>query len=78
MKHSEFTIGCEFTFGSPVRWRCTDIGTRTIAAICLDKDDSSWYNGPPYAVLEYVIDEYDMEACLVETISKLEPPSATG
>jgi hypothetical protein len=36
MKHSDFTIGQEFLCGDK-RWRCTDIGTRTIVAICLEK-----------------------------------------
>jgi hypothetical protein len=35
MKHSDFTIGSEFTCGEK-RWRCTDKGTRTIVAICLN------------------------------------------
>lgn len=26
-------------------------------------DDPSWHNGPPYAVEEYVFDEYDMPGC---------------
>ena len=30
-------------------------------AIKLDKDDPSWYSGPPYAVPEFVFDEYDLE-----------------
>jgi hypothetical protein len=63
MKHNEFKIGETFHCGDS-QWRCTDIGTRTIAAIKLDhEDDPSWYNGPPYAVAEYVFDEYDMEGC---------------
>jgi hypothetical protein len=63
MKHSVFQIGCEFLTGSG-RWRCTDIGTRTIVAIRLDHDDDPrWYNGPPYAVAESVFDEYDVEGC---------------
>ena len=64
MKHSEFAIGMEFLCGDK-RWRCTDIGTRVIVAVCVDdhRDDSSWYNGPPYAVAELVFDENDMEAC---------------
>jgi hypothetical protein len=46
------------------RWRCTDVGTRTIAAIKLDMDhDPSWYNGPPYAVAESVFDEDGFEGC---------------
>ncbi len=54
MKHSDFKIGIEFLTATG-RWRCTDVGTRTIAAIRLDLDhDPAWYNGPPYAVVEHV------------------------
>ena len=54
MKHSDFKIGIEFLTATG-RWRCTDVGTRTIAAIRLDLDhDPAWYNGPPYAVVERV------------------------
>ena len=63
MKHSDFYVGCEFLTGSG-RWRCTDVGKRTIAAIRLNhSDDPSWYNGPPYSVLEHVFDEYGIEGC---------------
>ena len=63
MKRADFRIGCEFLTGGG-RWRCTDIGKRTIAAIRLNHDDDpSWYNGPPYAVMETVFDEYDFEGC---------------
>jgi hypothetical protein len=66
MKHSEFVIGLEFWM-SGARWRCTDVGTRTVIAIKLDQgDDTSWYNGPPYAVEECAIDEYDLPACSLE------------
>jgi len=64
MTHQDFKIGQEFTCGSR-RWRCTDVGTRTICAIDLTEhpDDPSWYNGPPYAVVEDVFDEYDFPGC---------------
>lgn len=63
MKHSDFRIGLEFLSGSG-RWRCTDVGRRTIAAIRLNHDDDpNWYNGPPYAVVEYIFDEYDIGGC---------------
>jgi hypothetical protein len=64
MEHSDFEIGQEFLCGGK-RWRCTDKGTRTIVAVCLDDhpDDPSWYNGPPYAVAEEVFDENDMPGC---------------
>jgi len=29
-------------------------------------DDPSWFNGPPYAVVERVIDEYDMSVCCLD------------
>ncbi len=36
MQHEEFRIGETFWCGGR-QWRCTDIGTRTIVAICLDR-----------------------------------------
>jgi hypothetical protein len=63
MTRADFQIGCEFLTAAG-RWRCTDVGKRTIAAIRLDHDDDpSWYNGPPYAAIETVFDEYDFEGC---------------
>ena len=67
----QFKIGqsfCVMTKDGPVSWRCTDVGTRTIAAVCLadHPDDPSWYNGPPYAVVEHVFDEDDVLACIVQ------------
>jgi hypothetical protein len=63
MKHADFRIGREFMTATG-RWRCTDVGARTIAAIGLDLDhDPRWYNGPPYAVVESVFDECDIEGC---------------
>jgi hypothetical protein len=63
MKHSDFFIGCEFLSGSG-RWRCTDVGTRTIAAIRLNRDhDPTLYNGPPYLIAEELFDEYEIEEC---------------
>ena len=61
MRHEEFKIGMEFNVEN-ARFRCTDIGTRTIIAINItDHDDLTWYNGPPYAVVEHVFDEYEIE-----------------
>lgn len=58
---SEIEIGDEFSFnGDTLRWRCTDKGTRTLAAIKLDQPDESWYGGPPYEIQECVMDEYDI------------------
>lgn len=63
MRHEAFQIGLEFECGGQ-RWRCTDLGTRTVIAIALEHpEDPSWYNGPPYAVAETVFDEDDLEAC---------------
>ena len=65
MNRTEFRIGIEFYTGSG-KWRCTDIGTRCIAAIKLDKQDTSYYNGPPYAVVEHVFDEFGMQGCSLD------------
>lgn len=63
MRHVEFIIGEKFWCGDKW-WRCTDIGSRVIVAILLDHDhDPSYYNGPPYALLEHVFDECDIEGC---------------
>jgi hypothetical protein len=40
MEHSEFRIGCEFRTPTG-RWRCTDVGTRTIVAIRIDLVEST-------------------------------------
>jgi hypothetical protein len=63
MQHLDFQTGIEFKCGGR-RWRCTDIGTRTVIAIPLEHpEDPSWYNGPPYAVAEMVFDEDDLGGC---------------
>jgi len=51
MKKSEFKIGEDF-YTESGKWRCTDIGTRTIAAIQLNQDNPQNYNGPPYSIVE--------------------------
>lgn len=54
------SIGLEF-WTATGRWRCTDVGTRTICAIKLEGDPLDW-NGPPYPVAEHVFDENDFGA----------------
>jgi hypothetical protein len=66
MIKNDFRIGLEFYTGSG-KWCCTDVGTRIIVAIKLDKEDASWYKGPPYAVAEQVFDENEMEGCSPDT-----------
>lgn len=61
LEHADFRIGLEF-FTEAGRWRCTDVGSRTICAIKLDEHPLDWYNGPPYAVAEFVFDENDFGA----------------
>jgi hypothetical protein len=63
MKHSDFYIGLEFMGIAGFWWRCTDVGTRTITAIQLDRDDPNWYRGPPYIAKEVVFDEHEIAAC---------------
>ncbi|MBH0056760.1 hypothetical protein I6F65_07285 [Pseudoalteromonas sp. SWXJZ94C] len=66
MNINEFCINNEFFCGGK-KWRCTDIGTRVVIAICVSEcnKDRSWLNGPPYAVVESVFDEDDQLACVL-------------
>ena len=65
MELSDFQRGQEF-FISDKKWRCTDVGSRVVVAVCLSthEDDPSWYNGPPYAVEEVTFDENEIPACV--------------
>lgn len=70
MLHSEFKIGLEFWINHN-KFKCTDIGTRTIIAIKPNIfDDEEWTPGPPYAGAEIVLDEYDLPACSLEEDDK--------
>lgn len=51
MKLGDFDIGTEFQIHAGQRWRCTDIGHRTISAIELNPNlDDVWLAGPPYVL----------------------------
>lgn len=69
MKHDDFKIGVEF-YTAAGKWRCTDIGWRTIAAIRIDDPaydgDETWLNGPPYAVVEHIFDENGVKGCTLD------------
>ena len=75
MKHEEFKIGMEFESGGRF-WRCTDIGTRTVAAIALEGHDVLWFIGPPYPVEEIVFDERDLPDCTEVPPRLVDPPAA--
>lgn len=63
MKLSDFAIGIEFEISTGQRWRCTDVGQRTIVAIELRQElEAAWYQGPPYPVPEVVFNERGMAA----------------
>jgi len=63
MDHKNFRIGLLFLTATGL-WRCTDVGTRTIAAIKIEKARKHPdYNGPPYSVVERVFDENDFGGC---------------
>lgn len=83
MLHRDFQIGLKFWWGDGL-WRVTDIGTRTVIAIRIDRieieggaadhtplssidlataEAAGWFDGPPYGVLEIVLDEVDVETC---------------
>lgn len=57
-----FRIGHAFTMGDRI-WVCTDVGARTICAVPLDDLVSGRDSGPPYSVVEHVIDRYSMDGC---------------
>lgn len=85
MKHADFGIGLEFASGVGFRWRCTDVGRRTILAIRLDRDNPNWYQGPPYIADEVTFDEQEMERChltneeaLASTIRELDTSGHPG
>jgi hypothetical protein len=66
---SQFKIGDEFILSEEVRWRVTDVGSRTLIAIDISKGDTINYSGPPYHVSEVAFDEYDFPAIVkVETL----------
>lgn len=69
VEYAQFKIGESFKTATGT-WRCTDVGTRTITAIHIAYADGSpvcadpsWFNGPPYAVVEEVFDAYDFGGC---------------
>ena len=67
MNLSDFVIGQDF-YNAVGKWRCTDIGQRTITAIRWPDDEElpdmgdleGWLLGPPYVLPEVVFDEKDM------------------
>jgi hypothetical protein len=65
MGHDDFCVGLGF-YTATGRWRCTDVGSRVIIAIRLDAPDPSWYQAPPYAVAESVLDENDLAGCSLD------------
>lgn len=63
MQVTDFYIGMEFIGPAGFRFRCMDVGQRTILAIRLHEDDPRWYEGPPYALAEEVFDERGLGGC---------------
>jgi hypothetical protein len=60
---SDFKIGEDFLCGDN-KWKCTDIGTRTITAINVDASlHPSWLVGPPYVLNEASFDEESQKTC---------------
>lgn len=57
MELSDFKIGDQF-WTRTGRWQVTDIGTRTIACIKYPRNKLD-LNGPPYGIVEHVMDTYD-------------------
>jgi hypothetical protein len=71
VKHSEFHIGLDFYSNGGFPYRCTDVGQRTITAICLDKTSGQWYAGPPYPVKEEIFDELKIKGCFLNEVDAI-------
>jgi len=56
MNHSDFSMGQEFYCGGG-KWRCTDIGKRTIAAIRIDQVEVVHSDGKGNTSSEVVTDD---------------------
>lgn len=66
MHIKDIEVGSDFQDCTGRHYRCTDVGTRTIAAIELTSDLSdAWFVGPPYSVPEIVFDELAIERVFV-------------
>jgi hypothetical protein len=80
VKLSDFKIGTRFLTNTGQEWQCTDIGTRTIAAIEVYAPDieidgfpavrhrelpAAWFKGPPYALEERLFNEADINAAYI-------------
>lgn len=85
MKHRDFSIGLVFHTALG-RWKCTDVGQRTIVAIHLDDErypnEPRWTDGPPYGLREQVFNEHDqhgafvdLRGCVEERLAQLEGPT---
>jgi len=62
MELKDYKIGkCFFTVTG--KWQCTDIGTRTIAAVKYNELIASGDKAPPYSIVEHLFDMYDMDGC---------------
>lgn len=73
MKHEDFKIGIVFQTCTGQRWRCTDVGKRTILAIELKPDlDEAWFVGPPFAVPEVPFDEKEIARAYRSEIEAIE------
>lgn len=62
MKLTSFKIGQHF-FTHTGQWQCTDVGSRTILAVRHEELLKSGEKYPPYSIVEYYFDEYDIEGC---------------
>lgn len=54
MKHEDFSIGLEF-YSATGKWRCTDIGPRTIVAIQIDQVTVVEYNSSTKTIFEQTV-----------------------
>lgn len=62
MKIKDFFIGKDF-FLRGESYHCTDVGSRTVSAICTDNIDKKWITHRPLMVEERLLSERDIGMC---------------
>lgn len=71
-------MGLEFIGSAGLRWRCTDVGKRTVLAIPLERKNPDWYRCPPYILSEVVFDESEFGGCHLTTQDAVGEAVRTG
>lgn len=66
MKLTDFAIGMTFSHINGNRYLCTDIGTRSVLAICIEDIEPDLFRGLPYLEDEITFDEIEIRFCFTD------------